>query len=402
MQFSHSPKPEASRSTRDRHLESLLRVLVGHPSARKKLARATGISFTSITRLASLLLSLDVVAELPPISHVAAGRGRPEVPLTVTHDTGKVIIGVHLNLGRISAGAFTLDGQQLADEAVEFTSNDAREALRLAELVAGRLVAGLAPGRVLGVGFSLPGAVDHDSGRVLRTSLFHPRDLDLCTPLSSALGLPVQIDSKVRSLIFRRLWWGPAPADSFAILHIGDTIAAAMAIDGQLYRGPGATAGEISHVRVPQGPGLDCPCGRVDCAGVALTSSAIIQEAKLRGALAPDATSADLDSQDPSPQIRDLFRQRAEGLGELVGTLMEIVDPETIVVAGDVGLAEDIDTCRQAARRRCAETLPAAPRPIEFWRVRDSDWTGAAAALVLDDFVRRPTSYLPGLDADIY
>lgn len=68
-----------------------------------------------------------------------------------------------------------------------------------------------------------------------------------------------------------------------------------------------------------------------------------------------------------------------------------------LILAGAIGTSEDVDTCLSAARDRLAVSLPRSHHRLDHWPVTPDDLAVAAAALSVDDVLRRPTSYLKSL-----
>ncbi|GAA3637831.1 ROK family protein [Microbacterium awajiense] len=381
------------RSVRDRHVESILRVLLQGDCGRKELGRRTGISFTTITRLTTLLLDAGIIAERPRTTATRAGRGRPEVPLGIPDD-GKVVIGCHIARDVVHAGAFSLRGEPLFALTAPTPEGSADDTLAAARDLVSAVQSEYDPERVLAVGVSTGGVIDHESGRLIRSPLFPWSDVDMRTPLAQTTGMPIIVDSTVRSFALERLWWADEAPDSLLVVFVGGVIASAMIVDRHLHRGPGAMAGDVSHLPVPGGPGFRCPCGALDCAGVAVTADAILRQAKARGILPADADLTALTPEDPDAPagIRELFRVRAERLGDLVARLIAVIGPDVTVIAGNIGTDDDARLCLATARQRSIATTGADP-DIELSRLTPAEWLRGAAAMALDAFLRSPTSF---------
>lgn len=381
------------RTVRDQHVGAILRCLLRGPVARKELARRTSISFTTITRLVSALLEAGVIEELPVRQNGRSMSGRPQIPLGIP-SPGRIVIGTHIHAHSTTATAFTLAGAPIASMIVEHSVTDSTQVLAASVTLTDELVSEMGRDNVVGIGVSTGGVVDFESGAVLSSPQLGWTDVALRTPFEEAIALPVVADSSVRALAMSQLQRSRDGETSVLVVFTAGWVSAALIVDHQLHRGPGASAGTIAHLPVPGGPGTPCPCGSVDCLGVVVTDEAVLQQAISLNALPEGSQWADLyRAQAANAQVDELIRRRAEQLGRAVAHLVEVMNPDLTIVAGPIGAPEDIDLCLGTATAACTRSLGNIPRMIRHWRVVANEWDRASAALVLDDYLRRPTHY---------
>lgn len=386
------------RSVRDHHVSLILRTLLREPMARKELARRTGISTTTITHLTTALIQAGLVRELPAHAAAARTRGRPQVPLALKVD-GRLVVGTQIRGGHVATSAYTLDGRQKATARVPHENRSPREVVAAAVSLTRGLVGEIGPDSVLGVGVSTGGAVDFESGTVLAAPQLGWRDVALREPFTAGLGVPVVVDSSVRSLAVSRLWADTAATDSMLVVFVAGIVASALVLDRSLYRGVDATAGEVAHFPVAGGPGVRCPCGAVDCLEVVASDRAVQRVAVERGLLPETSTWDDVYTSEgeAADGLARLRLERAARLGDAVGHLVEVINPASTIIAGRIGTADEVDRCLAGVRGRSARTRAAGRRLTQHWPVADPEWDLAAASLVLDDFFKRPTFYEPSL-----
>lgn len=391
------------RSLRERSVSALLvQLRRDGPSARKQLGSTTGMSSTSITRLTALLVGAGVLVEHDPTHDPQKpGRaGRRETPLDFAPG-GRLAVGVHLRGRATTCAVVDLTGAVLTSAEVAHEDLTPEAVLAEAVALAGGLLAELPAGRVLGIGVSLGGVVD----RRRRLSLDFPvlgwHDVPI-GPAFDSLGLPVHVESSVRALALAQLWRPTSRSDETALtVLVAGVVGAALVVDGQLLRGPGGAAANVRHLPVREGPGERCDCGRLDCLGHALGNRTLRARAVTAG-LAPAGV---LWSDDCEPVegpfdrvgLGRLRAERARWLGEAVGNLVEILDPDRVVVTGSVGSASDVRLCLEVARARCAGTMAGQHGGLSYTPVTPQDSVGAAATLVVDDYLRRPLNHEPAL-----
>ncbi|MFE9043461.1 ROK family protein [Streptomyces sp. NPDC007818] len=398
MTAGHTP---LMREVRDGNAAALLqRLVLDGPAARKQLGRATGLSLTTITRLVSGLVDGGVLYELParPVGGEPGRAGRPETPLGFVPG-GRVVVGTHLREASATSSVFDLDGTCTASFTVPCQDPGPEQGVAAAIAATERALASTASGRVLGLGVSTDGVIDPRTGVVVDSP--HPgwRNADLRTPFAP-LAPRVLVDGSVRCLALDALWRGQVPrTDTFLMVLVANAVASALVVGRSPLSGPDASAGQIAHLPVRNGPGVLCPCGATDCLGVVATDRALHARAVERGLLAPATPWADVlrDDLDTAEGLRALRLERARFLGESVATLNAFCNPEATVIAGSLGTEEEVEVCLSTARARAARVGAGALTRVEHRPVRRSTWDRASAALVLDDFLRRPTSYVAAL-----
>ncbi|MFD6178563.1 MULTISPECIES: ROK family protein [unclassified Isoptericola] len=355
------------------------------------------MSFTTVTRLTSAMVAGGLLVELDPRRTAGrVGAGRPETPLDFAPG-GRLLVGVHIRRDATTASVFDLGGARLSSTRVAHEpGSTAAEVVRRAVRAVAELIEGAGAGRVLGVGVSTGGRVDHDRRTVVESPLLGWDNVDLGAPFD-ALGLPVHVDTSVRCLALMDLWGrGGGSGDTSLTILVAGVVGAALIVDRRLLRGPGATGGEVEHFPVAGGPGERCRCGRIDCLGQVVSNRGLHARAAAAGVAPPDVAWNDLVAAD-SPAVAAMRQDRARWLGESTGALIELLNPATTTITGFLGDRADVDETLRVARERCRDLLGGPERSIVYRPIDQDVWDRASASLVLDDFLRRPTGYEPAL-----
>ena len=209
----------------------------------------------------------------------------------------------------------------------------------------------LSMSQVRGVGIGAPGAVDTQEGRVIFAPNLGWENLPLKKSLEKLLDVPVFVenDCKLHTLGVFEAELKAKPKHLIGIF-LGTGIGAGLIIDGKPYTGINGTAGEVGHMVIDiNGP--ECGCGNKGCFEALASRRAIfrdIQSAVKKGqkTLLTDMLGddlADLRSGDLRKAIRrgdkfveKVIDQAAEYTGIAVGNLMNIFNPEVIVIGGGV------------------------------------------------------------------
>ena len=118
-----------------------------------------------------------------------------------------------------------------------------------------------------GIGVSLPGLVDNQSGRFLLSVVLPWRDVPVVSLLEKATNLPVIIDNSARCSALAEIWHGKAQyahVRDLLYVSVSTGLACGVVIDGGLYRGGNNTAGQFGHIPIDLN-GRECRCGQRGC-----------------------------------------------------------------------------------------------------------------------------------------
>ncbi|GHJ98879.1 ROK family protein [Streptomyces sp. NPDC003753] len=386
-----SPVPRAADSDRRRTSASVvLRSVLEHgPVARSTVARLTGLSPASVTEHCARLTGLGLIRE-EAAPRRSNGVGRPHVPVDL--DTERFLVcGVHVAVPYTTVALLDLRGRVVAQREVKHERTDpgwvlARAAEGLAALLAE------APGRgPLGVGVAVGGWVDRETGTVVEHELLGWREVPVRELLEARTGLPVHVDGHARALVNGERLFGRARG-SRSVLHlfVGNVVDAAFATNDEVHHGPRSQAGAIAHLPVPGGT-EPCACGRTGCLQVELSERTLCRRARAAGVI---------DGVNPMHVVtaaaagdavaRRLLRERARTTGWAAGLLLDVLNPETVVVT-EVGVMH-FEDCLHALREAAGIRRAAAVVPTSF---PDSVLAVAGGSVVLDVLFRDPLGASP-------
>jgi glucokinase len=214
----------------------------------------------------------------------------------------------------------------------------------------------VAQGAIAGVGIGSPGPLDREKGLVLITPNLGWRNFPLRQRVSDALGLPATLDNDANCAVFGEWWMGAGRGSRYLVgLTIGTGIGGGIVIDGRIYHGASDAAGEIGHTTIDS-TGRRCKCGNYGCieayaSGPAIAARAVEGiEAGAESKL-PTYTGGDLTritaqtvyeaAHDGDDYANEVVRETAKFLGAGVANLINIFNPDTVVILGGVTLAGD-------------------------------------------------------------
>jgi len=395
---SHSPPPErrAEVTRRAASAGTVLRcVLDRGPIARSTIARATGLSPASVTGHSAQLARLGLIRELPEATRLRTA-GRPHIPVDL--DTSRYLIGaVHIAVPHTTTALLDLRGQVIARRRLPHTSTDPSSIARRACTALTELLDQQDRRTVLlGLGAATGGRVDGDSGAVIEHPLLGWRDVPLRELLAERSGLLVLVDGHSRALLAAERLFGAARGRTGVMqLFIGNVVDAAFANGETVYQGPRSQAGAIAHLPI-QGQDGFCACGRTGCLQAAVAEPALTRRAYADGLIPEPVFSLLLDAAlAADPAARGLFVERARTVGHATALLMDIFDPELVVVVepGVMFLPECLAALHAEVRDRLSAP-PDVPRTVVATGFGRDVLAIAGGAVILDALYRDPLSLL--------
>jgi glucokinase len=287
----------------------------------------------------------------------------------------RFVLGIDIGGTNLVVGSVAEDGSTVLATASEPTHAEAGATdvvdrlVRLAE----RAIAGtraLVPGaEILGVGVGAPGPLDTKRGIVLLTPNLGWVNMPLRQIIHDRLSLPAALDNDANCAVLGEWWVGAARGDRHAIgITIGTGIGGGLILDGRLYHGASDVAGEIGHTTIDT-EGRRCKCGNYGCLEAYASGPNIairaIEEIEA-GAVSrlPSYVGGDLRqitaqtvylaAQEGDELALEVVNDTAKFLGVGIGNLLNVFNPEVVVVCGGVTLAGDhlfVPLRREAARR---------------------------------------------------
>ena len=381
-----SPVTRAADSDRRRTSASVvLRSVLEHgPVARSTIARLTGLSPASVTDYCARFAELGLIREAAAPRR-SKGVGRPHVPVDLD-DSRFVVGGVHVAVPYTTVALLDLRGRVVAERQVKHRRTDPDWVLARAAEALGALL-GQAPGcRPLGVGVAVGGWVDRDSGTVVAHPMLEWRDVAVREALAARTGLPVHVDGHSRALVNAERLFGRARG-SRSVLHlfVGNVVDAAFATNDEVHHGPRSQAGAIAHLPVPGGT-EPCVCGRAGCLQAELSERTLCRRAREAGVYDGTNPMHVLDAATAGdPVAAGLLVERARMTGRAVGLLLDILNPETVVVT-EVGVIHRED-CLAALRAAVGPERSASVVPTSF---PESVLAVAGGSVALDVLYRDP------------
>lgn len=274
----------------------------------------------------------------------------------------KFLLGIDLGGTNIVSGCVSADGSAIHGiRSVPTGAEEGPDAVVRRILAAGKesiaeTLSTVAGAEVIGAGVGAPGPLDRHTGVVLLTPNLGWVNMPLRQRLHDGLGLPMALDNDANCAVLGEWWQGAAQGTSNAVgLTIGTGIGGGIIIGGRLYHGASDIAGEVGHMTIDAN-GRRCKCGNYGCIeayasgpNIALRAVEAIESGAT--SILPSYVNGDLRritaqtvyeaAQADDELALDVVRDTARFLGAAVGSLINIFNPEAVVIVGGVTLAGD-------------------------------------------------------------
>jgi len=387
----------------------ILNLIKAGPISRMAIANESGLSAATVSNLTSELLEQGLVHET---GVAETPRGRPPVLLSLNSEA-RFVVGVKVMPNSLVAVVTDLDATVVAHRVLEdlgapsgdsgaLDATPSAIVEKIAQLVDEVIQdSGVERPDLLGVGVGLAGFIDSNAGVCRYSPFFGWRDVDLVTPLTSTVGLDVYLENDVNSLTIAEQWFGHGRGhEHFVVVTVGRGIGIGFVLNGRFYGGFEGGVGELGHIVVmPDGP--TCGCGRQGCLEIMASDGALIRSA--RDAIVAGKRTVLADSDDITIEMmvaaadqgddvaRALLAESGRWLGVGLATIVNLLNPELIIVAGEGVDAGDfrLDPMRQALRDGQFDSLGTDTKLV-VESSGDVTWARGAACVVLSEFFRSP------------
>ena len=238
-----------------------------------------------------------------------------------------------------------------AEMGYEYTINSIKEAIKVLLKETNQN-----PKDIEGMGFGFPGQIDCQKGIVrLAPNIPGWVDVPIAEIMENEFGIPTRVDNDVRTAALGELNYGAGiGCQNLVCITVGTGIGAGLVINGKLVRGASNAAGEIGHIKLNMEGGPLCGCGDRGCLEAYASGPAIVAMAenyikggkstKYRELANPEITPyiVSVAAQEGDPVAKQIFRIMGEYIGMGLTSVVNLLNPEKIIIGGGVADAGEI------------------------------------------------------------
>ena len=320
--------------------------------SRTDLARRSALTKPTVSAIVEDLLARGIVQEVGYGKTVASGGRRAR--LLEFNDASAAYLGICLGVRVTSVGLADARGEIRVRREVPTLHGDPEATVASAAALVAEVCeeAGFPRDRLQAVGVTIPGMVDAATGRVAMAPNLDWAEVPIRDMLTAALGVPVVVSNATSAGAIAESRAGVAKGvRSFVWAYVGTGVGAGIVLDGHVFSGTQGFSGEIGHCAVVDG-GLECACGMRGCLETLVSGRAIVRAAQAALA-AGEATSlvalTDLDAAAVATAARAgdsvalrIFAEVGQHLGVGISYLVNILDPQMVVLGGGLMGAADL------------------------------------------------------------
>ncbi|GAA2258157.1 sugar kinase [Streptomyces ruber] len=366
----------------------------GRATTRGALQQATGLSRATVGQRLDRLFRAGWLREGAGGPVDSPLGGRPSITLEFD-DEHAVVLAADLDTRHARAAVLSLSGEVQAEHSGALDVEDGPGAVldRLGRWFGALLEkAGRRADEVCGIGLAVPGPVDTDTGRVVQPPIMPGWDgHDLCGGLARAFAehaggradTVVLVDNDANLMAYGEQRAGYPDCSAFALVKVSTGIGAGVVVDGTIYRGIDGGAGDIGHIRVPDGADALCRCGSHGCLAAVASGGAVAR--RLAAAGVPAASGSDVRDLLTAghPETAALAREAGRRVGEVLATVVTLLNPGVLMIAGDLAGTPFLTGVRELLYQRA---LPRSTAHLDVVTSRLGERAGliGAGALVVE------------------
>ncbi|HET6560595.1 MAG TPA: ROK family transcriptional regulator [Marmoricola sp.] len=332
----------------------------GGATTRGDVLEATGLSRMTISQRLDALLDAGMIVE-GRSSAATGGRRRRSLSFNTSQSHVLVVV---IDTTHTRVAVTDLGGAVLIEDSIDVpVTAGPSDVLDRIVLALGAVLdkQGLGPDALCGVGVSLPGPVDPVSGRPSQPPMLPGWDAyPLAEHLHAAVpGVSVLTANDADAAAMGEYAAGYSHVRSLCLVKVSTGIGTGLVIGGRSYSGIDGGAGDIGHVRVSPRSEARCQCGMHGCLAALASGRAVAAELRSLGFEASSGRDVRALLRAGEPEAARLTQEAGKRIGEVMATVVCLLNPEVVLVGGALASAPLLAGMRETLYRLA---LPRATR----------------------------------------
>ncbi|ACL70814.1 ROK family transcriptional regulator [Halothermothrix orenii] len=312
------------------------------PISRAEIAEITGLTPATVSNIVKDLLKMDLVRE----TRQGESRGGRKPILLEVNPEGAYVIGLEWGIGEIKAVLLNLNKKVIKTIKKQVDSFKPEWFLKTTVTIFEEVTGYVEnPDKVFGLGIGIHGLVDPDEGVSLYAPHFGWENIKIGKLLKQELQIPIMLDNDVRMMALAEKWEG---RDNFIFINTGPGIGSAIVIKGELLYGRDFGAGEFGHMTIVEDGAL-CSCGNRGCIEALVSVNNLVRE--YNDSLPEHISFHDIKrewnllidlAREEKSRAYSIIEKAGVYLGKGIGNVVNLLNPEAVVIGGDFLLARDL------------------------------------------------------------
>ena len=311
------------------------------PISRANITKQTGLSPGTVSAIVNRLIQRGMVYE--GTEGPSSGGRRPRF-LHINAES-YYVLAVDIGVTDTVVAISDFNGHIVQQRSMITDRDCQRFLVSLGDEVAAMIRVKHGHRRFGGIGVSVPGLIDRDTGVLETSPNLEWNDVPIREVLSARFDLPVFVENDANAAAFSEFWYGPlqeARVKNLLFVLVVEGVGTGLIINGQLHVGSRHGLGGFGHMSIDPNGEL-CSCGRRGCWETFASDRATIdryQRVTARHSSRPpsvrELAAMALKGDD---RARECLIITGEYLGEGISNLAHGIFPETIVVGGEITAA---------------------------------------------------------------
>ncbi len=388
------------------HRASIVKILQRNENcSRADIAKLTGLTQASITKIVASLIDMGIVSEAGTIK----GSGNRRAIGLRLNSERNLVIAVKFSRFMFTVGVFDISGKLYAEEETEFDVKD--DPAKVLADIKSRVHAFLKRyENVVAVGIALPGPYLRHKGHIAivsRMDAWH--NVNFIKEFEEEFDKPVFLEQDANAGAMAEWWFGNHSVEmtTLAYMLVGEGVGSGIVNDGKLLLGMQGAAAETGHISIDMN-GPRCECGNYGCLEMYCSTPVVLNRAKQE---IPDLFKAEKKSRtdehnllyrsarEGNVKAKQLMEETARYIGYGCVNLINAYDPDVIVIGDVMAKAGDIllPKIREVVKERAIPELYEKVR-IEMSGLEVDPTLYGAAAIATDMVLSNPSIYLNRID----
>lgn len=321
------------RSLNKNHILNLVRINSGITA--REISNITGLQMSTVLYTLRALEKERLIENIGLGSSTVLG-GKPPSTWSVSAAYG-YILGAELLSTEVRLVIVNFKGELIHKEKfpLKTSATPTRIINKLAEIIQHTIGQnGIKKSKILGLGLAIPGSIDHHSGLVRYSFTLKFQEIEIRSILKNLINIPIQIDNDANAGALGIKWFSSQEQQISDIFYVSinqnfSGMGAGLIVNHQLYRGAHKAAGEIASFmtettwkqflkKTKDKYGDNCQICNSSITRIPMVSE-VVEQAKKK-----------------DPGAIFILREIAKQISKKLIPLVDLIDPEMIVIGGDI------------------------------------------------------------------
>ena len=324
---------------RHNRAQILNRLRLQGSASRASLAKQTGLTRSTISRIVDELIAENLVQELDSVKN---GRGRPSISLSL-NPQGGAAIGIEIGVNFISFLLTDFLSKPIWRERIALPEgSEFADYVRNAEALIEKaiVISKEHDLHLIGIGLAIWGLVSYEKNLIHLAPNLKWRDVTLGEKWETLYGIPVITENDANASALGEYYFGAGKEmEDFIYLSIDVGVGSGIISKGKLFRGADGFAGEFGHITINPN-GKMCSCGKRGCLETVVGRRVIVDRYReLSGGESETLESIIAKAEKGDKVAIQIFDEVSEDLGFGIGQAINILNPKGVILGWSLGQA---------------------------------------------------------------